>query len=375
MVRGISEKIRFFCLFFVYSNNTTNPHKKKNMKTKPTIKLRPHPVQWITLMMLALTLGAGAQPKSVQANGKLKIFILAGQSNMVGFGQLTGTPGTMETYVKSNPKAYGHLVDRNGKHVVRDDVWIVNLSYKDKEKKGWLTTGYGASDGHIGPEYAFGFAVGDYYEDPVLLIKSAWGGRSLSKNFLSPSSMDYPAPKADGDTGFQYAEVLRHVNEITGNLKKYYPHYKGKGYEIVGVGWHQGWNDRIDQKAVDVYEKNMENFINDIRKDLDQKNLPFVIANTGMGGWNIVGSYKAKVEKLMTAQLALADAKKYPAFKGNVAGVETRGFQRTREQSPSRQDYHWNRNWETFYLIGKGMGDSMVGLLSGTPPTQQPRKK
>ncbi len=308
-----------------------------------------------------------AAQKACPANGKLKVFILSGQSNMVGFGQVKGSPGTMEAYVKSKPKDYGHLVDKSGKPVVRDDVWIVNLSYKGKEKMGWLTTGYGGSDDHIGPEYAFGFVVGDSYEDPVLIIKSAWGGRSLSHNFLSPSSAKYPTPEKDGDMGFQYAEVLRHVKQITGNLKKYYPGYTGKGYEIVGFGWHQGWNDRINQKAVDAYEKNMVNFVKDIRKDLGIEKLTFVIANTGMGGWNIptTARYKKKVEKLMDAQLALGDPKKYPEFKGNVAGVETRGFQRSREESPSRQDYHWFRNWETFYLIGKSMGDSMVGLLSG----------
>jgi alpha-galactosidase len=306
-----------------------------------------------------------AAGKICPAEGKLKIFILSGQSNMVGFGQVKGSPGTMETYVKSNPKDYGHLVDKDGKPVVRDDVWVVNLSYEAKEKMGWLTTGYGGSDDHIGPEYAFGFTVGDYYEDPVLIIKSAWGGRSLYHNFLSPSSAKYPTPKKDGDMGFQYAEILRHVKEITGNLKKYYPGYAGKGYEIVGFGWHQGWNDRINQTAVDAYEKNMVNFVKDIRKDLGVEKLPFVIANTGMGGWDIKGSYKARVEKLMNAQLALGDADKYPEFKGNVAGVETRGFQRKREESPSSQDYHWMRNWETYYLIGKSMGDSMVALVSG----------
>ena len=307
--------------------------------------------------------------KTCPANGKLKILIVSGQSNMVGFGQLKGGVGTMEGCVKSNPKDYGHLVDKGGKPVVRDDVWIVDLSYADKQKQGWLTTGYGASEGHVGPEYAFGFAVGDYYTDPVLVIKSAWGGKSLAKDFLSPSSADYPEPKVDGDTGFHYAEVLRHVKEITGDLKTYYPDYKAKGYEIVGFGWHQGWNDRISQSGVDAYEKNMENFIKDIRKDLGIKKLPFVIANTGMGGWDIPANarYKPRVEKLMVAQLAVADPKKYPAFKGNVAAVETRDFQKKCEESPSRQDYHWLRNWETLYLIGNGMGDAMVELLSGAP--------
>ena len=306
-----------------------------------------------------------SQQSNAPANGKLKIFILAGQSNMVGFGQLTGSPGTMETYVQLNPDKYGKLVDQNGNHVKRDDVWIVNISQQGKEQQGWLTTGYGASAEHIGPEYAFGFMVGDYFEDPVLIIKSSWGGRSLVHNFLSPSSEDYPKPQKDGDKGFHYAEILRHIKEITGNLKKYYPHYDGKGYEIAGFGWHQGWNDRINAASVDAYESNMVNFVKDIRKDLGIERLPFVIANTGMGGWDIPQNarYKKRVEKLMDAQLALADDQKYPQFAGNVAGVETRDFQRKQEESPSKQGYHWMRNWETYYLIGESMGKKMISLI------------
>lgn len=317
----------------------------------------------VLILALAVPLTAAMQ-KPVAANGKLKIFILAGQSNMVGFGQLDGKPGTMATYVKDKPKDYGHLVGKGGSRVVRDDVWIVNLSYEDKRQQGWLTTGYGATDGHIGPEYGFGFAVGDRFEDPVLIIKSAWGGRSLVHNFLSPSSADYPAPKKDGDKGFHFAEVLRHAREITGDLKRYFPSYSGKGYEIVGFGWHQGWNDRINQAAVDVYEQNMVHFVRDLRHGLAIDKLPIVIANTGMGGWNNPVRYKAKVEKLMEAQLALSKAEKYPEFEGNVAGVETRDFQRALEQSPSKQEYHWMRNWETYYLIGKSMGDAMISLVA-----------
>ncbi|MDB4491976.1 hypothetical protein N9259_00335 [bacterium] len=88
-----------------------------------------------------------------------------------------------------------------------------------------------------------------------------------------------------------------------------------------------------------------------------------MIANTGIGGWDNPKRYKAKVEKLMDAQLALADAKKHPKFKGNVAGVETRDFQRTLEESPSKQGFHWNRNWETYYLIGTSMGAEMGKLI------------
>lgn len=326
---------------------------------------------WIVIVAVLVSMScvggglSGQQDKCCPANGKLKIFILAGQSNMVGFGQIKGGAGTMEGCLEKDPEKYGHLVDENGEPVVRDDVWIVNLSSAGKEKMGPLTTGYGASEGHIGPEYGFGFVVGDCYEDPVLLIKSAWGGRSLSHNFLSPSSEEYPKPEKDGDKGFQYAETLRHVKEITGNLEKYYPDYDGQGYEIVGFGWHQGWNDRINAAAVNAYEQNMANFIKDVRRDLGIPELPFVIANTGIGGWDIpeTARYKARVEKLMNDQLALADPEKHPEFKGTVAGVETRDFQRSVEESPSKQGFHWNRNWETLYLIGEGMGNAMLELV------------
>jgi alpha-galactosidase len=321
-------------------------------------------IRVLLLTLLCASVVRAAAPVA-KANGKVKIFVLAGQSNMVGFGQLKGGTGTMEDYVKQNPAAYGQLVDKAGQPVVRDDVWIVNLS--SEPQQGWLTTGYGAKGGHIGPEYGFGFVVGDYYEDPVVLIKCAWGGRSLSHNFLSPSSADYPKPEKDGDKGFHYAETVRIVKEVTGNLKKYFPSYDGRGWEIVGFGWHQGWNDRISQPAVDAYEQNMANFIKDMRRDLGVPKLPFVIANTGMGGWDIPekAPYKARVEKLMNDQLALADPQKHPEFAGTVAGVETRGFQRSLEESPSKQGYHWNRNWETLYLIGKGMGEAMVALRRG----------
>lgn len=310
--------------------------------------------------VLALPISVMAAPKVVPSNGKLKVFILSGQSNMVGFGQLKGSPGTMESYLKEKPKDYGHLVDEDGKNKEREDVWIVDLS--NEPRQGWLTTGFGASEEHIGPEYGFGFTVGDQFEDPVLLIKSSWGGRSLFHNFLPPSVEDYPKPEKDGDKGFHYAEVLRHVKEITGNLKKYYPEYDGEGFEIVGFGWHQGWNDRINADAVDAYEKNMVHFMKDMRKDLKIEDLPFVIANTGMGGWDQPKRYKERVEKLMTAQLAPGDPKKYPEFKGTVVGVETRDFQRSLEESPSKQGYHWNRNWETYYLIGTSMGEEMGKL-------------
>lgn len=93
----------------------------------------------ILFVTVALVAGTGvdsiAQEKTYPANGKLKIFILAGQSNMVGHGELKGGTGTIKWYLKEKSDKYDHLVKDNGEHVVRDDVWILNLPNPDKNRQ------------------------------------------------------------------------------------------------------------------------------------------------------------------------------------------------------------------------------------------------
>src|SRR5437764_6832241 len=75
---------------------------------------------------------------------------------------------------------------RDEKWIVRDDVFIKFL-----DRKGPLTAGYG-SPGRTGVELEFGTVMGNHFEEPVILIKTAWGGHSLYKLFRSPSA-GYPA--------------------------------------------------------------------------------------------------------------------------------------------------------------------------------------
>ena len=281
----------------------------------------------------------------------LKVFILAGQSNMQGHGFIQADPkrnggkGSLEQLAKAPATAdhYKHLLGNKGEWAVRDDVWIHYL-----DRKGHLTVGYGVGADTIGPELGFGQVIGDAFEEPVLLIKLAWGGKSLAVDFRPPSS--------GGEVGPYYKEVVQRTKDVLSNLSKHFPELADRRYEIAGFGWHQGWNDRINQAFTNEYEKNMANFIRDIRKDLGVKAMPFVIAETGMGG---------KEEKqpvalaLMKAQAAVAEQKE---FQGNVAFIGTRAFWREKEVSPSRQDYHWNSNAGTYYLIGEAMGHAMKKL-------------
>jgi alpha-galactosidase len=286
------------------------------------------------------------------AGGTVKVYILAGQSNMEGAGKVAaeekanGGKGSLEWLVKNEKTAphYQHLVDKNGQWVERDDVQIWYLG-----RHGNLAPGYGNREGFIGPELGFGHVVGDATEAPVLLIKLAWGGKSLGKDFRPPSS--------GGEVGAYYQELVKQIPQVLREAKTLFPQYADDKFELAGFGWHQGWNDRVNQAFNDEYEQNMANFIRDIRKDLKADKLPFVIAETGMSGRE---EMHPRALSLMKAQAAVAQQKE---FQGNVAFVGTRDFYRPKEESPSGQAYHWNNNAETYYLIGEAMGQAMLKLL------------
>ncbi|VTS07722.1 sialate O-acetylesterase [Tuwongella immobilis] len=317
---------------------------------------------WMVLAAAAISASGaiaddrGTKAKQAADSTPVKVFVLAGQSNMQGHGVVPADPkrnggqGSLEHVAKSpeSAKKFSHLLDSSGKWVVREDVWIHYL-----DRKGKLTVGYGAGTDKIGPELGFGTVVGNAIDEPVLLVKLAWGGKSLGKDFRPPSS--------GGDVGPFYSEVIQRSKAVLANLSEEFPEIGKRGYQIVGFGWHQGWNDRVNQAFVDEYAKNMANFIRDVRKDLGVSDLPFVIAETGMTGPQ---EKHPRALALMKAQAAVAQL---PEFRGTVAFVETRSFWREAEQSPSKQGYHWNSNAETYYLIGESMAQAMLKLLSKQP--------
>lgn len=302
----------------------------------------------------------------------VKVFILAGQSNMEGQGFIAADPkrnggkGSLQFLAKDPATAakFAPLLDAAGKWRVRDDVFI---SYLDR--KGPLTVGFGAKETQIGPELGFGWVTGDAFKEPVLLIKCAWGGKSLAVDFRPPSAGKPPyslgekqdAALAQDPTplGEYYRETLALTKAALARVKELVPGSDGK-YEIVGFGWHQGWNDRINDKFNAEYESNMAHFIRDMRRDLGVPKLPFVIAETGMTG---PGETHPRALSLMKAQAAVAERAE---FKGNVAFVGTKSFWREKEVSPSSQGYHWNTNAETYWLIGEAMGQAMLQLLNAS---------
>ena len=324
-------------------------------------------LQRIPLLLLAILTASD----SVAADSKpVRVFILAGQSNMEGAGLIKADPkrnggqGSLEFLVKdvATAKHFAPLVDAAGQWRTRDDVWV---SYLDR--KGPLTVGFGArKDETIGPELGFGWVMGDALDEPVLLIKCAWGGKSLAIDFRPPSAGKLPYSLGEkGDAaiaadpavlGKYYRETLTLTKAALANIRNLVPGSDGR-FVLAGFGWHQGWNDRVNDKFNAEYESNMVHFIHDIRKDLGVPALPFVIAETGMGGPE---ETHPRALSLMKAQAAVVEHKE---FQGNVAFVKTTTFWRPKELSPSGQNYHWNSNAETYYLIGEGMGEAMKQLL------------
>ncbi len=321
---------------------------------------------------------------TTSSSSPLKIFVMVGQSNTEGHGYINKTnetdgtflPGTLETLVATDPDNYAMLktYDEGGNSIwtQRSDVFITyNDQYVEDIRPQWnklgpLSAGFGMSDTEMGPELGFGWTIGDAVGDAlgsssssktdpsIMLLKVAWGGRSLAVNYRPPSSGE--------TTGLYYEAMLANVYKTLANLESLVPNYKmERGYEIAGFAWHQGWNDGCDHNMTLEYEANLANLIRDVRTDLGVPDLPFSIGVSGMNGWH---PDDPKRTALVDAQLAVADPEKYPEFAGTVASVETRDFFREVADSPGDQIYHWNNNCESYWLIGQAMGKAMLDLLS-----------
>ncbi len=311
----------------------------------------------VMMMLIPALAVRAAPPKPVE------VFILAGQSNMEGQAVVdlegkdyNGGKGTLVALLRDPAKAamFRHLRASDGKWAVRDNVWVRYQREQGPLLAGPLAIGfsvYGDAH-HFGPELQFGHVVGRHFDQQVLLIKTAWGGKSLYQDFRPPSS--------GGEVGPYYTKMLGEIRAALANLKHDFPGYQGQGYELAGFVWYQGWNDGVSPEiAVPQYEQNLVNLIHDVRQDLHAPHLPVVIGElTGPwvqaeGGW----------DRLRKAQAAAAER---PEFAGNVLFVPTHDFVRRPEDSPNpSHGHHEFGNAETYFLVGDALGKGMLKLLDG----------
>jgi alpha-galactosidase len=306
-----------------------------------------------------------------------RITYLTGNANGLGWLYRTDIPGTLHTLVKMQGK-FPHLVDDDGNWTVRSDVTYKGVI--SAVGQGPLTVGLQGNT--IGPELQFGHVMGHCHDEPVLIIKASIGNRSLGWDILPPGSerftfegrtyagyKDTPASWVEGEpkknvnwyAGKQYDDYTKAVHEVLDNFDTLFPAYKDQGYEVAGFVWWQGHKDGGSAGHISRYEENLVSLIKAWRREFEAPNAPWAIATVGFGGHGMPENYV----KILQAQMAVADPKRHPELAGTVTTVDIRGFWRKVEASPRNQGYHYNRNAETYMLVGDALGRGMVRLLGG----------
>ncbi len=284
-------------------------------------------------------------------------FLTKAASGLFWLGR-TDVPGTLETLVKQGKK-FPHLIDDRGKWTVRNDVcfYEARISFKG----GPLTVPLRERKTTIGPELQFGHIMGCYHDEQVLLIKTAMGNRALAWDFRPPSSGKLPDVKEELKKweGLEYRLMVEGVRKTLADIAKIVPGYKGQGYEIAGFAWFQGHKDGGNKEWTAEYERNLVNLIKDVRAEFKVPRLPVVIATVGFDGQKMGENYL----QIRQAQMNVADPARHSELAGTVLTVDTRDFWRSVEESPRGQGYHYNRNAETYMLVGDVMGRAMVKLL------------
>lgn len=331
----------------------------------------------------------GSNGKTADMSKPVQVFILLGQSNMLGAGRVgpkKGNPeGSLEYAVKEK-HLYPYLVADDGNWNQRDDVRNVRVMGSGTGEmkvfnNEWLTV----KGNNIGPELGIGHQLGNAIQSPVMILKSCIGNRSLGWDLLPPASEQYEFADMDKKTkqvktyiyagykesplrwekgttpepitwyaGMQYDGDIARAKQVLVELDQYYP--EAKSYEVAGFFFWQGDKDRYDAGHASRYEQNLVRFIKTLRKDFDAPNAKFVCATLGQSAIGVDGNEGL----ILNAQRAV-DGKsgKYPEFKGNVTTVYTHPL-----SQGGASNSHYNGNAETYMNVGEAMGAAMVELLN-----------
>lgn len=289
-----------------------------------------------------------------KSKSKVRVFILAGQSNMVGYGKIDDSendPGSLVDVIQNDIDGTWSEIGEENKWKTLEDTYLYFANAGDTIRSN-ITVGQGANSNLIGPELMFAHQLDEYYDDPVVIIKTAWGGKSLAEDFRPPS--------AGGTTGEFYNSMIEIVNEVTQNLNTEFPEIGVSDFELTGFAWFQGWNDGASDDFLNEYESNLYHLVNDVRSDLDSPDLPVVIANSGHGGFKISNDLWVQDMQTIVSVAQENVGCNDSIYGGRVGFVETKQFYLDEAQSPDNSIHHFHNNALTFLQIGKGLGDEMI---------------
>ncbi len=322
--------------------------------------MRCHWISFITYVLVG--------PMAASAAGPVKVFVLAGQSNMEGKAAASTLKAVIDD--PATQERFKHLKPGDN-WAVRDDVWVTYLDRKESPvapRFGPLTIGFGSPkrvrdatgkrrmEPGVGPELGIGWVLGDYFAEPVVLIKAAWGGRALKHTFRPPTAMptdqelqqhldqvrkknpQMSRAELHASYGRDYRKIVKETQSVLKALNNYCPDYdESAGYQLAGFIWFQGWNDGVG-KGNPAYTEQLAHFVRDIRKDLNAPGLPFVIGELGIDGPNAKG-WVAKFREQQRAVAAL------PEFEKNVRIAPTAAYW------PEEPDL--SQEWQAFRTAAK----------------------
>lgn len=297
--------------------------------------------------------------KEADMTKPVQVFIMMGQSNMLGFGN----PGQVKAVAAEK---YPYLVDDAGNWNVRKDVRNVFFCMGQLRYNDWLTCENGNGSGKFGPEIGIGNYLGHAMDAPVLLLKSCVGNRALGWDLLPPSAVgtgakggSYQGDSESSDrkvseavkaknggwyAGLQYDQDVGAAQTALKDLATYYP--GATKFEVAGFFWWQG-NAEAGKGNVENYDKNLAFLFNDLKKDFNAPNAKFVCATLGEHDMN------ATLTKKMFDFAAL------PEFKDQAAVFFTQPVSKG-----GGSGGHYGGNGETYMNVGEGMGKAMVELLA-----------
>lgn len=212
------------------------------------------------------------------AHAKARVFVLTGQSNMLGLG----------VNDELNPPYNAPQNDVN----FWDNGWV-------DLQPGYGTDLYGAGE-RFGPELSFGRSIKDAYpDDEIYLVKYAVGGTALHDDW---------AP----GTGSQYVALMDTLEAALLNLDN-----ANIDYDIAGILWMQGESDALENQGAS-YAANLENFIEHTRTELGNEEMPFVLGRV----LTVFEDQPGQAELVRAAQVSVAESLT------NVAWIDTDGYTR-----------------------------------------------
>lgn len=248
---------------------------------------------------------------------RLDLYILSGQSNMVGYSPIK------EISIEEANHSY-----KNGWYYVKGEGKEAHSNQRYENWTDELKASYfGCTPQYFGPEVGFSKFMEDKYEvDQVgnrymAMLKYSQGGSAMYNRWFSSTIYEKengeqlkvdaagnvcPDRELDGKVvGDLYYNLVTTIREAKEYLSTNYC------VHVIGLIWNQGCHDAVNAHA-NYYEENLTDFINDLRNDIDEKDMPVCLMKIFA---NVAGApYANTVRK---AQDAVANNVK------NVVAIET----------------------------------------------------